>query len=79
MRLRFSPMNACPHPDHQQVRTVYYLMCSACKKVRGVYYCNYASECHSACTLASVCMQEARARYHAAVPLAVDVEVNRAS
>lgn len=65
-------MNACPHPAEQQQRTVYYLICGACKQVRVVYYCNYAAECHPQCTLASVCVQEARAKFHAAVPLAVE-------
>lgn len=64
-------MSACPHPDDQQVRTVYYLMCGACKNIRLVSYCIYATECHPKCTLAPVCVQSARARYHAAVPLEV--------
>jgi hypothetical protein len=64
-------MSACPHPDDQQVRSVYYLMCGACKQVRLVTYCNYPEECHPRCTLAAVCVQPARARYHAAVPLEV--------
>ncbi len=75
-------MNACPHPDDQQVRTVYYLMCGACKTIRIVTYCAYPTECHPQCTLASVCVQTARATYHAAVPLAVDpalLEAARAS
>jgi hypothetical protein len=45
-------MNPCPHPGDQQVRTVYYLMCGACKQIRLVTYCNYATECHPECTLA---------------------------
>lgn len=65
-------MNACPHPEDQQVRTVYYLMCGACKAVRLVNYCNYAQDCHPACTLAAVCVQEARSHYHASVPLQVE-------
>ena len=65
-------MNACTHPEEQQVRSVYYLLCGACKAVRLVSYCNYAQECHPQCTLAAVCVQPARARYHAAVPLEVD-------
>lgn len=75
-------MNACPHPEEQQVRTVYYLMCGACKAVRLVTYCNYPNECHRQCTLAPVCLQSAREKFHAAVPLAVDpalVEAARAS
>jgi len=65
-------MNACPHPDDQQVRTVYYLMCSACKTIRLVSYCAYPAECHPKCTLEPVCVQPARERYHARVPLAVE-------
>lgn len=65
-------MSACTHPADQQARSVYYLLCGACKAVRLVSYCNYAQECHPECTLAPVCVQEARARYHAAVPLEVD-------
>ena len=65
-------MNTCPHPDDQQVRTVYYLMCGVCKTIRLVTYCAYPVECHPKCTLAAVCIQPARAKYHAAVPLQVD-------
>ena len=70
-----SPVNACPHPDEQAVRTVYYLMCGACKRVRLVSYCNYAEDCHPKCTLAPVCIQPARAKYHAAVALEVPPEL----
>jgi len=75
-------MNACPHPADQQVRTVYYLMCGACKTIRMVTYCNYPVDCHAKCALAPVCVQPARAKYHAQVPLEVDpalVEVSRAA
>lgn len=65
-------MSACTHPADQQARSVYYLLCGACKAVRLVSYCNYAQECHPECTLAPVCVQEGRARYHATVPLEVD-------
>ena len=65
-------MNACPHPDDQQVRTVYYLMCGACKTVRLVTFCNYPIDCHAKCALAPVCVQAARAKYHAQVPLEVE-------
>lgn len=65
-------VNGCPHPADQQVRSVYYLLCGACKQVRLVSYCNYSKECHPDCALAAVCVQEARARYHAAVPLQVE-------
>lgn len=68
-------MNACPHPAEQQVRTVYYLICGACKAIRLVSFCNYAQECHAECTLPAVCVQEARARYHAQVPLQIDPEL----
>ncbi len=63
---------ACPHPEDQQVRTVYYLMCGACKKVRVVYYCAYPVDCNPPCVLAPVCVQPARNRYHADVPLEVE-------
>ncbi len=33
----------CLHPDDQAVRTVYYLMCGACKQIRMVSYCNYSA------------------------------------
>lgn len=75
-------MNACPHPADQQVRTVYYLMCGACKTIRMVTYCNYPVDCHAKCALAPVCVQPARAKFHAQVPLEVDpalVEVSRAA
>jgi len=65
-------MSACTHPADQQVRTIYYLLCGACKQVRLVNYCNYAVDCHPACTLAAVCVQPARAKFHAAVPLQVE-------
>jgi hypothetical protein len=65
-------MSACAHPAEQQQRTIYYLICGACKQVRLVYFCNYPTECHPQCTLAPVCIQEARAHYHAAVPLQVE-------
>lgn len=71
-QLEWGTMSSCPHPDDQQVRTVYYLMCSACQQVRLVNYCNYPTECHPKCTLAGVCVQEARGRYHADVPVEVD-------
>lgn len=70
---------SCPHPADQQVRTVYYLMCGVCKKIRIVTYCTYPTECHPQCTLAAVCVQPARARYHAAVPLAVEPELVEAA
>jgi len=63
---------ACTHPAEQERRTIYYLLCAACNTVRIVTYCNYAQECHPNCTLASVCVQAARNRYHARVPLAVE-------
>jgi len=72
-------MNACPHPDDQQVRTVYYLLCGACKAIRLVTYCNYPVDCHPKCTLAAVCIQPARAKYHAQVPLAVEPALMEAS
>lgn len=72
-------MNACPHPDEQQVRTVYYLLCGACKAIRLVSYCNYPVDCHAKCTLAAVCIQPARANYHAQVPLAVEPELLEAA
>jgi len=65
-------MTACPHPDDQQVRSVYYLLCGACKLIRLVSYCNYAVDCHPDCALAPVCVQSARQKFHAAVPLAVE-------
>ena len=65
-------MNACAHPAEQQQRSIYYLICGACKQVRLVYFCNYAAECHPACALAPVCVQPARAKFHAAVPLQVE-------
>jgi len=68
----------CLHPDDQAVRTVYYLMCGACKQIRMVSYCNYSDECHPKCTLAPVCVQPARAKYHAAVPLQVPAELAEA-
>ncbi len=64
-------MNACPHPNDQQVRTVYYLMCGACKTIRLVTYCAYPVECHPQCTLGGVCIQPAREKYHSSVPLEV--------
>ena len=72
-------MNACPHPDDQQVRTVYYLMCGACKTVRLVTYCNYPVDCHPKCALAAVCVQPARDKFHSAVPLAVRPELLEAA
>lgn len=72
-------MNACPHPDDQQVRTVYYLMCGVCKTVRLVTYCNYSVACHPECALAAVCVQPARAKYHAQIPLAVEPALLEAS
>jgi hypothetical protein len=65
-------MNACLHPDELQVRTVYYLLCGACKAIRLVTYCNYPVDCHAKCALAAVCVQPAREKYHAQVPLAVE-------
>jgi hypothetical protein len=65
-------VNVCPHPAEQQVRTIYYLLCGACKQVRLVNYCNYSADCHAQCTLAAVCVQPARAKFHAAVPLEVE-------
>ena len=65
-------MNACAHPAEQQQRTIYYLICGACQRVRVVSYCNYAAECHPECALAAVCVQEARKTFHAAVPLQVE-------
>ncbi|MFQ5696453.1 MAG: hypothetical protein ACE5HB_10730 [Terriglobia bacterium] len=65
-------MSNCPHPPEQQVRTVYYVLCGACKSVRQGSYCNYAKECHPDCALPAVCVQPARARYHSQVPLQVD-------
>lgn len=62
----------CTHPADQERRTVYYILCGACNTVRIVTYCNYAQECHPRCTLASVCVQPARDRYHAPVPLAIE-------
>jgi len=72
-------VNACAHPDDQIVRTVYYLMCGACKQIRMVSYCNYSDDCHPKCTLAPVCVQPARAKYHAAVPLEVPPELSDAA
>jgi hypothetical protein len=68
-------METCPHPDDQQVRTVYYLLCGLCKKIRLVTYCTYPAECHPECTLARVCVQPARERHHAQVPLEVAPEL----
>lgn len=65
-------MASCPHPADQQVRSVYYLLCGACKAVRLVNYCNYPQECHPECTLAAVCVQPARSKYHAQVPRQVE-------
>jgi len=65
-------MTACPHPADQERRTVYYLLCAACNTVRIVTYCNYAQECHPKCTLAAVCVQPARNRYHASITLQVE-------
>jgi hypothetical protein len=64
-------VNACSHPSEQQVRSVYYVLCGLCKTVLLVSYCNYAQECHPHCSLPGVCLQSARERYHAAVPLQV--------
>lgn len=72
-------MTTCPHPGDQQGRTVYYLMCGACKEIRLVTYCNYATECHARCTLAAVCVQPARQRHHAKVPLQVPPDLLEAS
>ncbi len=61
---------------------MYYLLCAACNRVRIVTYCNYAQECHPQCTLAGVCVQPARSRYHASVSLQVEpalLEAARAS
>jgi hypothetical protein len=68
-------MSECSHPNDQQVRTVYYLMCGVCKQIRLVTYCAYPTECHPQCTLAPVCVQPARARHHAGVPLEVPPEL----
>lgn len=65
-------MNACAHPADQQVRTIYYLMCGACKAIRLVTYCNYSTDCHRECTLAPFCIQPARSKYHDNVTLAVE-------
>ena len=65
-------MTACTHPADQERRSVYYLLCGACKTVRMVTYCNYARDCHPHCTLARVCVQPARNRYHARVPCEVE-------
>lgn len=65
-------MTTCSHPPDQERRTVYYLVCAACNTVRLVTSCNYAQECHPQCTLAAVCIQPVRSRYHARVPLAVE-------
>ena len=72
-------MNDCAHPADQQVRTVYYLLCGACKQVRLVSYCNYPQDCHPQCALAPVCVQEARSRHHAQVPLAVPPDLLEAA
>ncbi len=64
-------MTECRHPAEQRVRTVYYTMCGACKKILMVTFCNYASECHPDCALAAACVQNARQSYHAEVALAV--------
>jgi len=74
-----APMSACPHPDDQAVRTVYYLMCGACKQVRVVSYCNYSTECHPECQLAPVCVQPARQKYHSGVPLDVPPDLVEAA
>lgn len=71
-------MNDCLHAAEQRVRTVYYLMCGACKKVLVVTYCNYPVECHPKCALAAVCVQPARERHHAQVPLEVSAELQEA-
>jgi hypothetical protein len=65
-------MTACPHPAEQERRSIYYLLCGACNSVRIVTYCNYAQECHPQCSLAGVCVQPARNRYHAHIPLRVE-------
>jgi len=62
----------CTHPADQEQRTIYYLLCGACNTVRIVTYCNFAQECHPQCSVAPVCVQPARQRYHAEVPLAVE-------
>ncbi|MFQ5817522.1 MAG: hypothetical protein ACE5H2_06150 [Terriglobia bacterium] len=65
-------MAACAHPAAQERRSVYYLLCGACTAVRIVTYCNYSQDCHPQCSLADVCVQPARNRYHASIPLRVD-------
>lgn len=70
---------SCTHPEEQQARTVYYLMCGGCKAIRLVTYCNYPTECHSKCGLAPVCVQPAREKFHAAVSLAVDATLIEAA
>lgn len=65
-------MEGCAHPAEQQVRTVYYVLCGACQRVRLVSYCNYAKDCHPECALAPVCAQPARAKFHAAVPVRIE-------
>ena len=64
-------VTSCSHPAGQQVRTVYYVLCSGCEKTLLVSYCNYPAECHPRCTLAPVCVQAARQNYHAQVRLEV--------
>jgi hypothetical protein len=61
----------CMHRSDQQVRTVYYVQCSACGDLLLVSTCNYSVDCHPSCALAPICIQGARQRYHAQVPLAV--------
>lgn len=64
-------MAVCAHPAAQERRSVYYILCAACNTVRIVTYCNYSQECHPQCSLAEVCVQPARNRYHASVSLRV--------
>lgn len=72
-------MATCPHPADQERRSVYYVLCAACNRVRIVTYCNYARECHAHCTLAAVCVQPARARYFAHLPIEVEPALREAA
>ena len=65
------PTVGCTHRSDQQVRTVYYVLCGACGDLLLVSTCNYSVDCHPSCTLAPVCVQPARQRYHAQIPLIV--------
>jgi hypothetical protein len=69
----------CIHRSDQQVRTVYYVQCGACGELLLVNYCNYSIDCHPSCVLAPVCVQPARQRYHAHVPLAVPRDLLQAA